>query len=195
MRMHYWRCLYIEEMSIIGTARSQRNVLAVILLLLVVPSWCFAAKNVRKLSLRDLQGSKVRLSDYQGRIVVLNFWATWCGPCKEELPRLGQVAAQYADHNVAFLLASIDEPKKLSAVQTYVTQQKITLPVLVGASTDLLNDLSGTYVVPATLIVDEDSQIVRAINGEARVEDVKEVVDWLLSGKRGPAPSERVKRY
>lgn len=165
------------------------------MLCLSLCTWTFAAKNVHKIVLRDLDGNKVRLSDFQGRIVVLNFWATWCGPCKEELPRLSTISQDYAERNVSFLLASIDEQKKLPAVKNYVTQQNITLPVLVGASTDLLNDISGTYVVPATLIVDPDGQIVRAINGEARVEDVKEAVDWLLSGKKGPAPEARVKRY
>jgi len=65
---------------------------SVLMLLILANSSSFAAKSVRKLSLRDLNGGKVRMSDYQGRIVVLNFWATWCGPCKEELPRLGSIA-------------------------------------------------------------------------------------------------------
>ena len=150
---------------------------------------------MRKLSLRDLDGNRVRLSDFQGQILVLNFWATWCGPCKEELPRLGQIVPQYAGRHVAFVLASIDEPKKLPTVHEFISQQKVTLPVLVGASTDMLNELSGTYVVPATLIIDQDGEIVRAINGEAREEDVKEAVDWLLNGKKGPPPADRVKRY
>src|SRR5690349_22500119 len=101
------------------------------------------AKSVKKITLRDLDGNKVRLSDYQGRIVVLNFWATWCGPCKEELPRLGQIASQYVDHKVAFLLVSIDEQKKLPTVRDYVAQQEIKLPVLTGASVELLEELAG----------------------------------------------------
>lgn len=167
----------------------------VIALLLISQGSVFGAKNVRKLTLRDLSGNKARLSDYQGRIVVLNFWATWCGPCKEELPRLGKIADQYAAHNVAFLLASIDEQKKLDAVRDFVAQQKLGLPVLVGADVDLLEQLSGKDVVPATLIIDDKGDIIRAINGEAREEDVKEAVDWLLGGKQGPAPPERVKRF
>ena len=84
-------------------SRLRRVVAAyVIALLLIFAASAFAAKNVRKLTLRNLQGNKARLGDYQGRIVVLNFWATWCGPCKEELPRLGKMADQYAAQNVAF---------------------------------------------------------------------------------------------
>jgi len=167
----------------------------ILMLLVLADSSAFAAKSVRKLSLRDLNGGKVRMSDYQGRIVVLNFWATWCGPCKEELPRLGSIAQSYASKNVAFVLTSIDEQKKFDAVRDYVARQNITLPVWVGADVDLLEQLSGTNIVPATLIIDEKGDIVRAINGEAREEDVKEAVDWLLNGRQGPAPAERVKRY
>ncbi|PYX99814.1 MAG: TlpA family protein disulfide reductase [Acidobacteria bacterium] len=177
-------------------SRLRRVVAAyVIALLLIFAASAFAAKNVRKLTLRNLQGNKARLGDYQGRIVVLNFWATWCGPCKEELPRLGKMADQYAAQNVAFVLASIDEQRKLEAVRDFVAQQKLSLPVLVGADVDLLEQLSGTNVVPATLIIDDKGEIVRAINGEAHEEDVKQAVDWLLNGKNGPAPTERVKRY
>lgn len=167
----------------------------VVALLLLCNNPVFAAKNVRKLTLHDLNANKARLSDYQGRIVVLNFWATWCGPCKEELPHLGEIAQRYAGQGVAIVLVSIDDQKKLDAVRDYVTQQKVRLPVWVGANVDLLEQLSGTNVVPATLIIDEKGEIVRAINGEAREEDVKEAVDWLLSGKKGQPPAQRVKRY
>jgi len=168
---------------------------SLVLALLLFSNSSGFAKNVRKLTLRDLEGEKVRMSDYQGRVVVLNFWATWCGPCKEELPRLGTMAQGYASKNVAFVLASIDEQKKLPAVRDYVIQQKIVLPVWVGATVDLLEQLSGINVVPATLIIDEKGEIVRAVNGEAREEDVKEAVDWLLNGRNGQPPTERVKRY
>src|SRR5690349_10564727 len=171
------------------------RLLASLLVFLLLADFSAFAKNVRKLSLRDLDGGKVRISDYEGRIVVLNFWATWCGPCKEELPRLGNMAEGYASNNVAFVLASIDEQKKLPAVRDYVAQQKVTLPVWIGATVDLLEQLSGINVVPATLIIDEKGEIVRAVNGEAREEDVREAVDWLLNGKHGPPPAGRLKRY
>lgn len=154
-----------------------------------------AARNVRKLALHDLDGNKTRLSDYQGQIVVVNFWATWCGPCKEELPRLGEIAQQYAAQNVAFILISIDEQKKLASVRDYIEQRKVTLPVWIGASIDILEQFSGTNIVPATLIVDEKGEIVRSINGEAQEEDVKQALDWLLGGRKGPPPADRVKRY
>jgi thiol-disulfide isomerase/thioredoxin len=193
MRMHYWVAVYIEGMQFAHYVRQAIAFAALSVLLFC--SCSSAAKNVRKLSLWDLDGNKVHLSDYQGRIVVLNFWATWCGPCKEELPRLAQMAQEYSDRNLTFVLTSIDEQKKLPAVRAYVSEQKISLPIWVGASVDMLEELSGINVVPSTLIIDEKGEIVRAINGEAREQDVKEAVDWLLNGRKGPAPSDRLKRY
>src|SRR3954464_15945279 len=97
------------------------------LAVLLFGSCSAAAKNVRKLSLRDLDGNKVHLSDYQGRIVVLNFGTGWCGPCKEELPRLGQMAQEYAGQNLAFVLPSIDEQKKLSAAGARLSDRRVGL--------------------------------------------------------------------
>ena len=177
------------------TARSTCSVSLAAFLLVLLFGVTSPAKNVRKLTLRDLDGNKARLSEYQGRIVVLNFWATWCGPCKEEIPRLAHMAEQYANHDVAFILASIDEQNKLPAVRDYVSQQRVTLPVWTGASVDLLEELSGINIVPATLVIDQRGEIVRAINGEARESDLKEALDWLLNGREGPPPPLHVKRY
>jgi peroxiredoxin len=168
---------------------------AVCMALFLFNSSVLNAKSVKKITLRDLDGHKVRLADYEGRILILNFWATWCGPCKEELPRLAEIAGQYADRGVTFLLTSIDEQKKLSDIRHYVSEHGIKLPVLTGASVDLLEQLTGVNVVPATLVIDEKGDIIRAINGVAHNEDVREAVDWLLSDRRGDPPSQRVKRY
>src|SRR5947207_14983092 len=72
-------------------------------------------KNLRKLALHDLDGGKARLSDYQGRIVVLNFWATWCGTCKEKLLRLAEMSLRYTGRQVAFIIALINDHTKRPA--------------------------------------------------------------------------------
>jgi thiol-disulfide isomerase/thioredoxin len=145
--------------------------------------------------LRDLDGKKTRVSDLAGQVVVLNFWATWCGPCKEELPRLSQIAQQYASKKVVFVLASVDETNRLDTVREYVRSHNITLPVWIGGSTDQLEQISGANIVPATVILDQNGELIRTINGEAREEDVREAVDWVLSGRQGAAPADRIKRY
>ncbi len=174
-----------------------RGLKAVLLLVIVCcATLLMSARTAHKLSLHDLDGKKTRVSDLAGNIVVLNFWATWCGPCKEELPRLSQLSQQYASKKkVVFVLASLDETNKLGTVRDFVAAHSIALPVWVGGSTELLEQISGANIVPATVILDENDNVIRAINGEAREEDVKEAVDWLLSGRQGTAPADRVKRY
>ncbi len=102
--------------------------LAALCLLLVSPG-ALGAKNVRKLSFHDLDGKQTHLKDFDGHIVVLNFWATWCGPCRAELPRLAEIAQQYASSNVSFILASVDEKGKLDQVRKFAADQKLTLRV------------------------------------------------------------------
>ena len=69
------------------------------------------AKRVPDPSFKTLDGQTRKLSTLHGQIVVVNFWATWCGPCQEELPRLSQIAASYAGKPVSFVFISIDAPK------------------------------------------------------------------------------------
>ena len=185
------------------TTSSARNVFrihlhfpfVIVFLVVFVLQSSLNAKNVHKLSFHDLEGRQTRLKDLDGQIIVLNFWATWCGPCRAELPRLAELSKQYPPEKVSFVLLSIDEKGKFDQVRKFVADQNLSLPVWVGASVNQLEDFSGVNVVPATLIVDEHGEIVRAINGEAQPDDVKRVLDWLLAGRKGEAPSARVKRY
>src|SRR5689334_22470960 len=68
-----------------------------------------ASERIAELTLRDLNGQRVRLRDYAERIVVLNFWATWCEPCAEEMPRLVSAETEYRSRGVVFIGASLDD--------------------------------------------------------------------------------------
>lgn len=153
------------------------------------------AKPVPELKLRDLNGVQQKLSSYRGQIVVLNFWATWCGPCKEEMPRLNELARKYAGKNIAFIAVSLDDSRTRKGIATFLQRQNISLPVWVGADTDTLDRFHMGSIVPATLILDERGEPVTRIMGEARDEDIVVAIHWLLDGRTGPAPSATVKRY
>src|SRR3984885_8895034 len=86
------------------------------------------------LSLKDMQGSKVKLSDLRGKIVVLNFWATWCGPCNAEMPMLVKAAATYSGKNVTFIGVSVDAAETQSKVAGYVQKLQIAYPIWVGGT-------------------------------------------------------------
>ena len=136
-----------------------------------------------------------KLNGLRGSVVVLNLWATWCGPCKEELPRLSMLAGDYRNRNVQFVAVSLDEAKNLDAVRRFASDQRISFPVWIGASVNTLSDFGMTNVVPATVILDQRGEIVTEISGEACNDDVKTTVDWLLHDRQGSAPPVIIKRY
>jgi len=168
------------------------RILLFALCLMAVPAW---AKRAPNLDLKDLNGHTQKLSSSRGQIVVLNFWATWCAPCQEELPRLSQLAQSYAGKNVRFVAVSIDEVKDRAKIRPTLEKQNIQLETWVGATTDTMAGFGLGDIVPGTVVLDEQGEIVARIMGEARNEDVRSAVDWLLNGRSGPAPAAMTKRY
>jgi thiol-disulfide isomerase/thioredoxin len=144
------------------------------------------------LNLRDLSGKKVRVRDYQGKIVVLNFWATWCGPCREEMPRLAEAEKEYGSRGVVFVGVSLDDDHSKDKIQAFIRDHGIVFPVWLGASGDDLDRLDMGPAVPATAFVDPQGRIVSRVSGEIRTEEIKERLDWLTQGQTGPAPQPRV---
>src|SRR5258707_15769806 len=97
-----------------------------------------AAPKVRTadLMLRDLNGKRVHLQDYRGQIVVLNFWATWCGPCTREMPLLMATEREYGSRGVAFIGASLDDWKTRKNVPKFVNEYQLSFPVWGGPTGD-----------------------------------------------------------
>jgi thiol-disulfide isomerase/thioredoxin len=153
------------------------------------------AKRAPNFEAKDLAGKPQKLSALRGRIVVLSFWATWCGPCKEELPRLSQLSQQYTGNGVEFVAASIDDAKDRGKVQPFLAKNNIDLKVWVGANSEILRSFGLGAIVPGTVVIDQQGEIIGRIMGEAREEDVRSRVDWLLDGRKGPAPETLTKRY
>jgi len=144
---------------------------------------------------KSLDGHPRKLSALHGQVVVVNFWATWCGPCQEELPRLSKVAESYAGKPVRFVLISIDEPKNRARIPAVLDRLHVPLESWDDADTDTMGRFGLGDIVPGTAILDEQGEVVARVMGEAREEDVRGAVDWLLGGRTGPAPEALTKRY
>ena len=153
------------------------------------------AKPIPNLKFHDLAGQAQRLDSLRGSITVLSFWATWCTPCRAELPRLSSLNQQYASKGVRFLAISVDDPKDFPKIEPFFHQQNIALNVWTGADIDTLDRLGLGNVVPATLILDKDGEIIGRISGEAREADVTGYLDWLLHDRPGPAPAPFLTRH
>src|SRR5579863_5070861 len=115
----------------------------------------FAAdKKPSDLTLRDLSGKKVQLREYRGRIVVLNFWATSCGPCREEMPMLVEAAKAWAAKGVAFIAVSLDDDKTKNDIAAFIEGYHVDFPVWTGASADDLDKLRMGEGIPDTAFLD-----------------------------------------
>lgn len=154
-----------------------------------------AAKRAPDPAFKSMDGHSRKLSSLRGRVIVANFWATWCGPCQEELPRLSTLAASYADKPVSFVLISIDEPKDRAKIPSTLSRLRVSLDTWQDGDTDIMGDFGLGNIVPGTIILDEQGAVVSRIMGEARETDIRAAVDWVLSGKSGPAPAALIKRY
>ena len=151
------------------------------------------AEKPASLTLKDMQGNKAKLSDLRGKIVVLNFWATWCGPCDAEMPMLVKTASSYAGKNVAFIGASVDAEETQKKIAPYVQKRQITYPIWVGATDDDMKHFQLGNVVPATLFLDETGLVRARILGQMKPGEIEERVNWLLAGQQGTPPPTVVK--
>ncbi len=158
--------------------------------LIAVAAVLAAAPKVRTadLTLKDLSGKRVRLQDYRGQIVVLNFWATWCGPCTREMPLLVATEREYASRGVAFIGASLDDWKTRKNVPKFVNEYKVSFPVWVGATGDDLAKLGMEDGLPATAFIDQDGHIVARVLGEISKGELVERLEWLVGNRATPAP-------
>ncbi len=133
-------------------------------------------------------GSRHSLHELRGHVAVVNFWATWCGPCKEEMPRLQKLSEEYSGKGVQFVAISLDAAETQGKIDAVVEKRGFRIPVWTGASEETLAELKMGVLVPATLILDADGEVVGRIEGEASNKDVRSRVDWVISGKQGKQP-------
>jgi thiol-disulfide isomerase/thioredoxin len=145
------------------------------------------------LVLKDASGQRVRLSDYRGKVLVLNFWATWCGPCRDEIPMLVEMEKEDGSRGVVFVGASLDDARTSRQIPDFLERYGVKYPVWYGATGDDVARLGLGMAVPGTAFLDQEGRIVARVLGEMRRREIKERLDWLLGDWTGPAPQAVVK--
>jgi len=157
-------------------------------LALISSGVCSAGEKPQDLKLKDMTGKKVQLRDYRGKVVVLNFWATWCGPCREEMPMLVQAEKMWGAKGVVFIAVSLDDEKTKGEIPAFLDRYQVGFTVWTGASTDELDKLHLGQGVPDTAFVDENGVIVARVLGEIRLNELNERLEWLTGDRRSAAP-------
>jgi cytochrome c biogenesis protein CcmG, thiol:disulfide interchange protein DsbE len=129
-------------------------------------------------ALKNLRGKTVRLEDYKGKVVLINFWATWCAPCQSEMPELVKLQKKYAAKGLQILGVTY-EPEKLTAVNRVARKFKINYPLLFG-SEELSKQYKIEEVLPVTILVDREGKMQSQILGMIDTKDVEEKIAPLL---------------
>ncbi len=115
--------------------------------------------------LTSLDGKAIKLSDFKGKVVVLNFWATWCPPCRREIPDFVALQKQYADKGLVIIGVSLDEGGA-AVVKPFVKKIGINYPVVMGDQKTIAA-YGGIQVVPTTFIIDKTGKVAAQHEGGA----------------------------
>jgi thiol-disulfide isomerase/thioredoxin len=127
----------------------------------------------KEFNLNTLSGNKVKLSDHRGKVIIVDFWATWCGPCKRELPLLQKAYSKWKKQGIVLLAVSTD--KDTAKVKPFIDQNKYTFPVLFNENTSKDYDVSG---IPTLFLVDKAGNVQYKHVGYRP--DIVDVVDFQL---------------
>jgi cytochrome c biogenesis protein CcmG/thiol:disulfide interchange protein DsbE len=141
-------------------------------------------KKAPDFELKDANGKVVRLSDYRGKVVLLDFWATWCGPCNIEVPWFTEFQRKYKDRGFEVLGVSMDDDG-WKAVSPFVAEKKINYRIVLG--NDQTGDqYGGVEALPTTFVIDRDGRIASVhvgLSGKKEFEDaIQKLLDSPASG-------------
>jgi thiol-disulfide isomerase/thioredoxin len=129
-------------------------------------------------TLKDMHGVDVQLTSFKGKVILLNFWATWCGPCRAEIPSLVELQEQYADDLVVLGLSVDDPPDKLVP---YAAEFKMNYPILVGNGREDVQEAFGPlFGIPVSVFIGRDGVIAKKHSGIATKEQIERQIKALL---------------
>ena len=143
------------------------------------------------LTLKDPFGGEQSLSALKGRIVVLNFWATYCVPCRKEMPDLAAIQNEYAALGVQVVGASADALEDRAKVLEFVKETKVNFPIWTGATTADMMRFGLGAALPGTVIIGRDGRVAKVISGVVNQADLKKQIDAMIAAAEKTAATER----
>jgi len=131
-------------------------------------------------SLQDLDGKPLSLANYRGKVVLLNFWATWCTPCRGEIPQFIDYQTKYGPQGLQLLGISMDDDAK--PVHDFYRQFKMNYPVAIG-SASLAESYGGVLGLPVTFLIGRDGRIAAKYVGAVEMPVLQQKIESLLQAK------------
>lgn len=147
------------------------------------------AKSVLDIQMKDLNGESFKLSDYAGKVVVVNLWATWCGPCRVEIPELIKLSEEYKSRGVELIGLTNEDPAEDAAkVKDFVAKQKISYRVGWGDNNFELGLMQGDVknVIPQSFVITPDGRVIAHLTGfnpETTPQRLRLAVEQALNAK------------
>ena len=190
-----WYSYVGSKVSVTGTIKKIKKTDAFVVDSLTVLEKSIAEREAQaaigrseELKLKDLFGTEQSLSQYKGRIVILNFWATYCVPCRKEMPDLAAIQNEYAALGVQVIGASTDEAADRPKVLQFIKETKVNFPIWMGASSADMIRFGLGEALPGTVVIDKTGKIVKVISGVVNVADLKKQIDSMLEIAEANAP-------
>ncbi len=132
-------------------------------------------------TLLNLNGDRISLADFKGKVVLINFFATYCPPCRMEIPDFVELARRYGREGFAIIGISVDQnPRKV--LPYFIQALKINYPVLL-ATQKVLRDYGNIYALPATFLLNRDHEIVKSYTGMITRAEIEPIIKRLLAEK------------
>ncbi len=137
--------------------------------------------NIKKImapdfELKNLDGTTIKLSDLRGKNVIINFWATWCGFCVEEMPDLQKLQNTYKDKNLVVLAINVGESKEV--VEKFMKDNNLDLEVVLDEDSEVSN-LYGVRSFPTSLVVSKDGEALASHSGMLTYEQMEQLYDFF----------------
>lgn len=147
------------------------------------------AAPAKDFTLPSIDNEKVTLSTFGDQVVVMSFWATWCGPCKEEMPHLQKMYDAKKEQGFTVLSISTDDARSASRVKPFIKKNGYTFPVLLDRESKVISEFNPTKTLPFTVVIAK-GEVVKSISGfnPGDEEALEKLVDELLGGKATTEP-------
>lgn len=158
-----------------------KKIVLVLLLLFAAVNAAGQESRPAQLTIKDIHERYIRLSDYRGKVVLVNFWATWCPPCRKEIRELIRLQREYRNRGLQVIGVTYP-PQKLAEVRRYVARAKVNYPVALGTEeTKLL--FSKSEALPVTVVIGTDGTIRDIIEGILLPDEFEQKIKPLLQEK------------
>ncbi len=136
-----------------------------LVLALVLSAGAAVAGNAPDFKLKDLNGNWFRLNDHVGEVVYVNFWATWCVPCRRELPHLQQLSDELGDKGLLVVGVNTDSAQNTSKIKPYVKRQQVSFLTVLDPDNNVLDAYNPTRDLPYAVLIDQQGNIKKTYQG------------------------------